>query len=221
MRDTPPNHYWASTVRDSWLDVPWGIGCMFVSPNPHPVIVTWSRNRLSSDQWILHHVLKFQPRRAKHHAKRDRRCRSTNSGRLMTLLDLSPADFRRFLTILVDRRLLGSQCCLSTRLHGCEWHRSHQTLQCPVVTIKCYPWSAGSWQVFHIVGLCVLSHQSADYNIVVAHLTSNSFEGHPCYMHADYLPSLCFWYSPSYHAYWEWTPDLNTQIRSVIILNFE
>ena len=34
----------------------------------------------------------------------------------MTLLDLSPADFRRFLTVLVDKRLLGSQCCLSTGL---------------------------------------------------------------------------------------------------------
>jgi hypothetical protein len=45
-----------------------------------------------------------------------RRGRSANSGRLMTLLDLSPADFRRFLTVLVDRRLLGSQCCLSTEL---------------------------------------------------------------------------------------------------------
>jgi hypothetical protein len=32
---------------------------------------------------------------------------------------------------------------------GCEWHPSNQTLQCPVVTIRCYPWSAGSWQVFH------------------------------------------------------------------------
>jgi hypothetical protein len=53
-----------------------------------------------------------QPRRAKHHAKRDRRCRSANSGRLMTLLDIRPADFRRFLTVLVDKRLLGSQCCL-------------------------------------------------------------------------------------------------------------
>jgi hypothetical protein len=39
------------------------------------------------------------------------RAKSTNSGRLVTLLDLSPADFRRFLTVLVDRRLLGSQCC--------------------------------------------------------------------------------------------------------------
>jgi hypothetical protein len=53
---------------------------------------------------------------AKHHAKHDRRCWSANSGRLMTLLDLSPADFRRFLTVFVDRRLLGSQCCLSTGL---------------------------------------------------------------------------------------------------------
>jgi hypothetical protein len=34
-------------------------------------------------------------------------------------------------------------------------------------------------------------------------LTSNSFEGHPWCMHADYLPTLC-WYPPSYHAYWEW-----------------
>jgi hypothetical protein len=41
---------------------------------------------------------------AKHHAKHDCRCWSANSGRLMTLLDLSPADFRRFLTVFVDRR---------------------------------------------------------------------------------------------------------------------
>jgi hypothetical protein len=47
-------------------------------------------------------------------------------------------------------------------------------------------YSKFSWQIFHIVGLCVFSHQSADYSIVVAHLTSNSFEGHPCCMHADY-----------------------------------
>ena len=34
----------------------------------------------------------------------------------MTLLDLHPADFRLFLTVLVDKRLLGGQCCLSTGL---------------------------------------------------------------------------------------------------------
>jgi hypothetical protein len=49
------------------------------------------------------HVLKFQPRRTKHHAKRDRQCRSANSERLMTLIDLSPADFRQFLTVLDGR----------------------------------------------------------------------------------------------------------------------
>jgi hypothetical protein len=41
---------------------------------------------------------------------------------------------------------------------------------------------------------------------VTAYLQSEavtSVEGHPCCMHADYLPSLCYWYSPSYHAYWE------------------
>ena len=124
------------------------------------------------------------------------RCRSANSGCLMTLLDLSPADSRQFLTVLVDRRI--GQPVLFEYGTGCEWHPSiNQTLQFPVVTIRCYPWSAGSWQVFHIVGLCVFSHQSVDYSIVVVHLTSNSLEGHPCCMHAEYLPSLCFRYSPS------------------------
>ena len=111
-----PNHYWASTIRDSWLDVPWGIGCICVSPNPHRPSVAWNRNQFWSDQWILRHVLKFKTRRAKHHATRDRRCRSANSGSLMTLVDFNTADCRRFLTVLVDRRLLGSQCCLSTGL---------------------------------------------------------------------------------------------------------
>jgi hypothetical protein len=87
-----------------------------VPSNPDPASVTRSRNRLSSDQWILRHVLKFQPRRANHHAKRVRRCRSANSGRLLNLLDLSSADFRRFLTVVFDRCLLGSQCCFSTGL---------------------------------------------------------------------------------------------------------
>jgi hypothetical protein len=129
----------------------------------------------------MRHVLKFQPRRAKHHAKCVRRCRSANSGRLMTLLDLSPADFRRFLTVLVDRCLLISQC-LSTRLvaNGIR------------LTKRCNALSSRFWQVFHIVGLCVFSHQSADYIIVVVHLTSNRFEGNSCCMHADYLPTVCF-----------------------------
>ena len=104
-----------------------------------------------------HVVLSTMPRR-------DHRCRSNNSGRLMTLLDLSSADFRRFLTILVDRRLLGSQCCLSTGLVANDIR----------LTKRCNALSSRS-DVFHIVGLCVFSHQSADYSIVVALLTSNSF----------------------------------------------
>jgi hypothetical protein len=84
-------------------------------PNEHPANCTL-RWRLSNClgvylSWLQagfsHHTRQPQLRRAKHHAKRVRRCRSTNSGRLMTLLDLSLADFRRFLTVLVDRRLLG------------------------------------------------------------------------------------------------------------------
>jgi hypothetical protein len=121
---------------------------------------------------------------------RHRRCRSANSGRLMTHLDLSPADFRRFLTVLVDTSI--GQPVLLEYGTDYEWHPSNQTLQCTGITIRCYPCSAGSWQVFHIVGLCLFSHQSTDYSIVVAHLMSNSFEGHPCCMHADYLQSLCF-----------------------------
>jgi hypothetical protein len=62
------------------------------------VLVTIQGN-ITGVQYITH-VLKFQPRRAKHHAKRDHRCRSANSGRIITLLDLSLADFRRFLTVL-------------------------------------------------------------------------------------------------------------------------
>ena len=195
-----PNHYWASIVRDSWLDVPWGIGCIFVSRNPHPAVGYMKQKSALVWPMILRHVLNFQPRRAKHHAKRDRRCRSTNSGRLMTLLDLSPADFRRFLTVLIDRRLLGSQCCLSTGLvaNGIR------------LTKRCNAMSSRSDVTRGLPDL-----GKSDNSIVVAHLTSNSFEGHPCCMHADYLTSLCFWYSLSWHAYWEWiiffkTPDLNT-----------
>ena len=108
----------------------------------------------------------------------------------MTLLDLSPADFRRFLTVLVDRRLLNSQCCLSTGLvaNGIRLTKRYNALSSRSDVSRGLPDLGKS----HIVGMCLFSHQSADYSIVVAHLTSNSFEGHPCCMHADYLPSVCF-----------------------------
>ena len=92
---------------------------------------------------------------------------------------------------------------------GCEWHPSNQKLQCPVVTIRCYPWSAGSWQAFHIVGLCVFSHQSADYSIVVAHLTSNSFERHPCCMTWFDYDFWCFNATFNNISAISWRPVLN------------
>jgi hypothetical protein len=182
MRDTPSNHYWAF-VRDSWLDVPLGIGCILCLQTLIRPSVTWSRNRLSFDERILRHVLTFQPRRAKHHAKRDRPCRSANSGRLMTPW-LKSSWFQTVSNCSCWQTSIG-QSVLFEYWTGCEWHPSNQTIQCPIVTIRCYPWSAGSWQVFHIIGLCVFSHQSAYYSIVVAHLTSSSFEWHLCCMHAD------------------------------------
>ena len=109
----------------------------------------------------------------------------------MTLFDLCPADFRRFITVLADRRLLGCQCCLGMELvaNGIRLTKRYNALSSRSDVTRGLPDLGKS---FTIVGLCVFSHQSADYRIVVAHLTSNCFEGHPCCMHADYLPSLCF-----------------------------
>ena len=107
----------------------------------------------------------------------------------MTLLDLSPADFIRFLTV-VDRRLFGSQCCLST---GLVANGIRLTKRCNALSSRSdVTRGLSDLGKSHIVGLCVFSHQSADYSIVVVHLTSNSFERHPCCMHAGYLPPLCF-----------------------------
>jgi hypothetical protein len=116
---------------------------------------TWSRNRLSSDQWIPRHVLKFKQRHAKHQAKRNRWRRSDNMGRLITLLDFSPADFKRFRTVLADRRLFGNHC-LSEQ--GWLWIASvwpSDGMLC--LHARRYMWS--SWQVFRGVGLGVFSHK--------------------------------------------------------------
>jgi len=68
---------------------------------------------------------------------RNRRCRSASSGRLMTLLDLSPADFRRFLIVLVDASI--GQPVLFEYGTDCEWHpswlsRCHHDQMLPVVS---------------------------------------------------------------------------------------
>ena len=99
----------------------------------------------------------------------------------MTLLDLSPADFRRFLTVLVDRRLLGSQCCLSTTLVANGIRLTKRCKRCDALSSRSDVTSGmpDLGKSFTLLA-CVFSHQSADYSIVVARMTSNNFEGHPC-----------------------------------------
>ena len=129
--------------------------------------ITWSRNWFSSDQWILRQVLKFKPCRAKHHAKRNRWCRSDNMERLITLLDFSPAEFKRssmfllsdiyFVTIIFSEQgwLRMASVWPSDAVPG-------------VFTLRRYMWSSGSWQVFHGVSFGVFSHKPADYCIMIA-----------------------------------------------------
>ena len=73
-----------------------------------------------------------------------------------------------------------SNHCFFQNRAGSEWHPSDQAMQCSVFTLQCYMLSSGSWQVFHGVGLGMFSHKLADYCIMIAHLTSNSFEGNSC-----------------------------------------
>jgi hypothetical protein len=103
----------------------------------------------------------------------------------MTLLDLGHADFRRFLTVLVDRRLLDSQCCLST---GLVANGIHLTKRCNVLSSRSDVARGLSDLVKSFTLLVgVFSHQSADYSIVVANLTSNSFQDIP----AVCMPIIC------------------------------
>ena len=81
----------------------------------------------------------------------------------MTLLDLSPSDFRRFLTVLVDRRLFGSQ---STELvaNGIRLTKRCNALSSRSDVTRGLPDLGKS---ITLLVFCVFSHQSADYSIVV------------------------------------------------------
>jgi hypothetical protein len=70
------------------------------------------------------------------------------------------SDFRRFLTVLVDRRIMGSQCCLST---GLVANGIHLTKRCNALSSR--SGATRGLPDLHIVGLCVFYHQSADYGI--------------------------------------------------------
>ena len=108
--------------RDHRLEVSRCIRCAFMSPHSHSAIRNMQQNLLSSDQWIRRHVLKFQPRLAKHHRKRILLCLSINRGRLITLLEASPAALKRFRSVFRDRRRWGSHWSLRRVLKekGCR-----------------------------------------------------------------------------------------------------
>jgi hypothetical protein len=103
-----------------------------------------------------------------HHAKRVSRCRSTNSGCLMTLLDLSLADFRRFLTVLFDRRLLGSQCCNRQPDEGLE---TQNTAYTPRIIQPTVPYGGGSV----IVWGCISHNCKLDLVTIQGNLTGNQY----------------------------------------------
>ena len=89
--------------------------------------VTCSKNLLSSDQWIRRHVLKFQPRLAKHHRKQILLCSSVSRGRLITLHEASPAALKRFRSVFRDRRRWGSHWSLRRVLVEKGCHRTNRT----------------------------------------------------------------------------------------------
>lgn len=90
--DISPYLYWAFALRDSWLDIPWGIHCIFLSPNSHLSIGYMKQKATLVRLKKMIQVLKFKPSRPKHHAKRNHWCRSDNMKRLSTLFDCSSSD---------------------------------------------------------------------------------------------------------------------------------
>ena len=83
----------AKRKKDSWLNVPWGVRRIFLSP-------------------ILRLILKFKPRRSKQHAKCNRWCRSDNMRRLITLLDFSHVGLKQFLTVYLVSTVFSEACWL-------------------------------------------------------------------------------------------------------------
>jgi hypothetical protein len=144
--------------------------------------VTWNRNRLSSDQWMLRQVVKFKSRRAKHHAKRNHWCRSDKMGRLITLLDFSPADFKRFHTVLADRRLFGNHCLYRTGLvaNGIRLTKQYSVLSsCCDVTcglLDLYRWQIigmrSTWISFKAIGRQMGYH----YTVKEKHTQTNTLK---------------------------------------------
>jgi hypothetical protein len=159
------------------VDVPLGIGCIFVSPNPHPAVgymkqkpaLVLTNGSCAMSLNSNHVVLNTMPNvivdvGLPTHTQTNNVKDLPRSGRPRITSDRDDRTLQRlvrqmpFATSPVLKQHWLPNRRLSTR------------------TVRNRLKSAGP----------------ADYSIVVAHLTSNSFEGHPCCMHANYLPSLCF-----------------------------
>ena len=138
-------------MRDGWMFL--GVNAVFFCLQTLiRLSVTWSRNRLSSNQWILHQVLKFKPRRAKLHAKRNRWCQSDMWRlQLLSLTSVLLISNGSSLILLTDHYLV------TIVFSEQDWLRMASVwpsdVQCPVFTLRRYTWSSGSWQFFQIVGL--------------------------------------------------------------------
>jgi hypothetical protein len=78
--------------------------------------------------------MNFKSLRAKHHVKGNRWCRSDKMGHLINLLDFSPADFKRFPTVLADRRPFGNHCIFRTGLVAID---IHLTKRCSALSSRC------------------------------------------------------------------------------------
>ena len=68
--------------------------CLYTLSHPS---VTWSRNLLSSNQWMQHHELRFKLCLAKHLCRCSLWWQFVRKRHLMTFLETSPAAFSRFL----------------------------------------------------------------------------------------------------------------------------
>ena len=93
---------------------------------------------------------------------------------LITLLDFSPVDFKRFLTVLVDRRLFGNHCFFRTWVIAND---IRLTKWCSALSSRsdvawCLPYLVKSFTVL----VWFFPHKPANYCIMIVHLTFNSFE---------------------------------------------
>jgi hypothetical protein len=105
---------------------------------------------------------------------------------------------------------------------GCEWHPSNQTLQCPLVTIRCYPWFAGFYKMYSFSVSMVRRRisEAQRWQIIGMHTTGMSFKaiGRQLGYHYTVVSRLV-----EKHTQTNNVKDMprSGPIRSVNILNFE